>query len=1056
MVMTFKLNVGVAGYYTFLCSSNDAVIIGIEGATSSFNSEHPYCESGPMVNPRGQTKTAQKGYPIIMAENIDLGEDNGDYTPPRTMNATLSKFVVYLPAAGSAGVPPLNVEINYGQHQMSCCLNLNWLMGVTYDFPDHAGVAYFHNQPQSPLLPIDGTNGADPMVGPFGYLITQQKDGRSLIDDLKSAFFFDSCESDFKLKFIQRGGAAATTGVVIPEDDLGLVADKKKISETIIQDQDQPQQITITYLDPSIDYQQGSQQKRRSSRIVTSQNQTTTDLPLALSGSMARQIAEKTLQLAWLESQPYVLNLWKAYYGLLDPTDVVDFVFEDLTYQQRLTLATLGQNFALKMEGVSHSDAAYASKAAGAASWPPLPPPVVYAPPTYPVIPGNPEIVMFQASGRLTGAQGNQIWIGACGTDIDYGKTMVWASRAADPTDVSKYVMIGEITGHARMGELAEWFYAGPDPDETNVLVVDIVEGSGLLEAGTPADADAGLTTLCFCDEEIIAFSSCVVSGAGGGSPPTPNQYTMNGPGSPPNSYIRRGAMGSTIYDHAPGGLFMMLDETIFKYTYDPSWVGQTVAFLFQAMNQNNAAVPDLSTLTPVMFTVPGLNGGTVDASSGLIISAGPMNPTHRPAPSPVRMPPGGGATPPTQIFCYDFGVTPKTGSAPTYGVNFASTITLTATITNTNADALTCTFWALQDGTSSRTNLGTVSAATTYQADSLYYSTFTLSVSDSGWYSLNDLACQITDTVNSAVSALFVDDSTYSYGVAVTVSPNTASVLTSGSQQFTAVVTGSSNTGVAWSHTGGGSITWGGEYNAPSSTSGSPFTVTATSSADGTKSGSASVAVTSSPVVAVAISPTSYAMYNGYSHTFVATVTGGTPTTVTFTCTGGSVTSGGIYTPSTTGTHSVTATSIADATKSATATVTVTTYTTTGGGGPGPKSCFSPNTKLMDGVSIGNTRVGDMVWVEKDDGTRVLRPVKKVLIHECSEDMLKMGNGELVTYGHHMRSDGGWVPAADLFFVPGGKCPTVWNLEIDTDQEDERNYVLANGRVAHNIMKTA
>ena len=108
-----------------------------------------------------------------------------------------------------------------------------------------------------------------------------------------------------------------------------------------------------------------------------------------------------------------------------------------------------------------------------------------------------------------------------------------------------------------------------------------------------------------------------------------------------------------------------------------------------------------------------------------------------------------------------------------------------------------------------------------------------------------------------------------------------------------------------------------------------------------------------------------------------------------------------------------------------------------------------------MDGVCIGNTKVGDMVWVEKDDGTRLLRPVKRVLIHDdWAEDMIDMGGGELVTHGHHMRHHGGWLPAEALFFNIGHKCRAVWNIEVDTDQEDEQNYVLKNGMVPHNAQK--
>jgi uncharacterized protein (TIGR03437 family) len=88
--------------------------------------------------------------------------------------------------------------------------------------------------------------------------------------------------------------------------------------------------------------------------------------------------------------------------------------------------------------------------------------------------------------------------------------------------------------------------------------------------------------------------------------------------------------------------------------------------------------------------------------------------------------------------------------------------------------------------------------------------------------------------------------------GVAVTISPTSATVQTGAPQQFTATVTGSSDTGVTWSVAGVqggnpivGAVSTTGLYTAPSSVpSTNPVTVTATSVADSTKSASARVTI--------------------------------------------------------------------------------------------------------------------------------------------------------------------------------------------------------------------
>jgi hypothetical protein len=76
---------------------------------------------------------------------------------------------------------------------------------------------------------------------------------------------------------------------------------------------------------------------------------------------------------------------------------------------------------------------------------------------------------------------------------------------------------------------------------------------------------------------------------------------------------------------------------------------------------------------------------------------------------------------------------------------------------------------------------------------------------------------------------------------VSVSVSPASATLVTGGRQQFTATVSGASNTNVTWAATGG-TISSTGLYTAPA-TPGS-YTATATSVADTTKSASASISV--------------------------------------------------------------------------------------------------------------------------------------------------------------------------------------------------------------------
>src|SRR5207302_11458284 len=82
----------------------------------------------------------------------------------------------------------------------------------------------------------------------------------------------------------------------------------------------------------------------------------------------------------------------------------------------------------------------------------------------------------------------------------------------------------------------------------------------------------------------------------------------------------------------------------------------------------------------------------------------------------------------------------------------------------------------------------------------------------------------------NAVISALFFE--TGPAPVAVSVSPPSATLTVNGQQQFTAMVTGTSNTAVTWSMSPSiGTLTTNGLYTAPGTISSSQtITITATS----------------------------------------------------------------------------------------------------------------------------------------------------------------------------------------------------------------------------------
>ncbi|MGH9467215.1 MAG: hypothetical protein ACRD1Y_07655 [Terriglobales bacterium] len=190
----------------------------------------------------------------------------------------------------------------------------------------------------------------------------------------------------------------------------------------------------------------------------------------------------------------------------------------------------------------------------------------------------------------------------------------------------------------------------------------------------------------------------------------------------------------------------------------------------------------------------------------------------------------------------------------------------------------------------------------------------------------------------NVAASAVVTIDP----GVVVTLSPASATLGPSAQQAFTANVTNATNTAVTWAVNGTqggnatvGTITTGGLYTAPATFPGlNQVTITAASVADTGESAKAVVTLTQT--VSVTVSPASVNVPVGQSFAFTPSVTGTTNENVTWTVDGnaggnatvGTITAAGVYTapvsvPSP-AQVTVTATSVADTSKTANATVTV------------------------------------------------------------------------------------------------------------------------------------
>jgi len=223
------------------------------------------------------------------------------------------------------------------------------------------------------------------------------------------------------------------------------------------------------------------------------------------------------------------------------------------------------------------------------------------------------------------------------------------------------------------------------------------------------------------------------------------------------------------------------------------------------------------------------------------------------------------GSSNPTIASTSTAGVT-VTISPTTASIQLTKTQQFTATVTGSSNVAVT---WKVNDVVGGNTTIGTVSTSGLYTAPAAQPSPSTVNVT----------AVSAADTSKSASAAVTVN-------APIAVSPSSVTVAATQTQQFTALVTFSTNTAVTWqvNDIAGGNSTVGtisdtGLYTAPN-TIPNPRTVVvkAISKADASQTSTATVTITAPPIV---ISPTAVTLAAGATQAFTATAGGNTITPI-------------------------------------------------------------------------------------------------------------------------------------------------------------------------------
>ena len=334
--------------------------------------------------------------------------------------------------------------------------------------------------------------------------------------------------------------------------------------------------------------------------------------PLYIGGIVAQLLLQRQV----LYRNTYIFRLgWK--YILLEPMDLVQITDSRLGISALTVRITTVEEDDEGMLSITAEDffGAYSSTVV----YPPSNLPASASPSILGVGGGTATPVVKQASGAAVGgfvpnwsaAPGNvntplifeppaallsgdlEIWIALSGGP-NWGGAQVWLS-----SDGSSYAFAGTISGAATQGVLTATIgSSGGSPDATDICSVDVNESRGQLLSVSATDA-ANLVTLCYMGGELFAYQAASLTSV--------YHYNL--------TILYRGAYGTTVASHPPGTQFARIDQSVGRFPYPNTLIGQTIYLKFPSFNIVSGALQNLSEVSPYTYTTTGSGRATVSTT---------------------------------------------------------------------------------------------------------------------------------------------------------------------------------------------------------------------------------------------------------------------------------------------------------------------------------------------------------------------------------------------------------------------------------------------------------
>ena len=407
--------------------------------------------------------------------------------------------------------------------------------------------------------------------------------------------------SEATLKIIPYGMVSATPVYDLGDDDFIVTGHEDPVIVTRKRRADAYNDVSVEYLDRANEYTAAPARVTDQSAIETFGVRTKPTV--TLHSICLPQVAQQVAQ-AILLRELYILNTFRfklaPRYCLLEPMDVVTITDAMLGLNHTPVLITAIEEDAsglLTLTAEEFNPAFYASLAYNAQAASGYIPNLGTAPTQMS------SAILFLAPSAAT-ASGNEIWMAVTNLDPLYAGSQIYMSY----DDVS-YLPIGVIYGHSTCG--ATTTSLGPAPsaapgvlNTVDTVGVDLSASRGVLTGVNQATLMT-YGTLSLVGDEFLAWRDATLTAA--------STYTLG--------TLLRGLYYSADQNPvAAGARFVLCDQTLFRYPYNPALQGKTIFFKFVAFNAGAVAVQDIAQVPAVPFTVGG-QLSVPPAPSGLTVA---------------------------------------------------------------------------------------------------------------------------------------------------------------------------------------------------------------------------------------------------------------------------------------------------------------------------------------------------------------------------------------------------------------------------------------------------